>query len=82
MTVLVGVLPVLALTLSACDTMIADRFVIRTPPVTHPSPAISAGDILATTRVAFSDCGLADADVTDFRDALHWRHPKRPQGCT
>lgn len=79
MTVRLGVLPVLALTLSSCDTMIADRFVIRAP-VTHPSPAISAGDILATTRVAFGDCGLADADVTDFRDSLRWRNPKKPPG--
>jgi hypothetical protein len=79
MTVRLGVIPVLALTLSACDTMIADRFVIRAP-VTHPSPAASAGDILATTRVAFGDCGLAEADVTDFGDSLHWRSPKKPPG--
>jgi len=79
MTVRLGILPLLALTLSACDTMIADRFVIRAP-ITHPSPAASAGDILGTTRVAFGDCGLADADVADFGDSLHWRNPRKPPG--
>jgi hypothetical protein len=36
--------------------------------------------VLATTRIAFGDCGLAQGDITDFADELHWRNPKRPPG--
>jgi len=73
------ILSILAVPLSACDTMIADRLVIRAP-ATQPSPAASTGDVLATTRIAFGDCGLAQADITNFGDELHWRNPKRPPG--
>jgi hypothetical protein len=75
----VVIVPAIALALSACDTMIADRMIIRTPP-TRLSSAASVGDVLATTRVAFGDCRLAEAEVTDLRDALHWTNPKRLPG--
>ena len=67
------------LALSACDTMIADRMMIRTPSQSAGAPPSSA-QLLATSRDVLMDCGLAEADITSFRDALHWRNPKRPPG--
>src|SRR5260221_59041 len=75
----VAVFSVIALALAGCDTMIADRMIIRTV-ASQTSAAASASDVLATTKVAFGDCGLAEADITDFHDAVHWRSPKRPPG--
>ncbi len=74
-----AILSVLALALWRCDTMIADRLLIRAP-AAPPNPTASTGDVLAATRIAFGDCGLAQADITNFGDELHWRNPKRPPG--
>jgi hypothetical protein len=69
----------LGLVLGACDTMISDRMVIRTP--AHGAGAApSTSDLLSTSRDALTDCRLAEADITVYRDTLHWRNPKHPPG--
>ena len=65
--------------LLACDTMIADRMIVRTP-ADMSGTALSSAELLATTRVALDDCGLLEADISAHRDTLHWRNPKRPPG--
>jgi len=59
--------------------MIADRIVVRTP-ADQSATAPSASELLVTTRVALSDCGLAASDISAHRDTLHWTNPKRPPG--
>src|SRR5262245_6817152 len=63
----------------ACDTMIADRWVIRTP-ADHDGQSASAQEILATARVAFNDCGLAEANSKLIGDTLAWRDPEKLPG--
>jgi hypothetical protein len=67
------------LAMGACDTMIADRMVIRTPSGTGTASP-STAELLTTSRAAFKDCSFAETDIRSFGDALHWTNPKHPPG--
>jgi hypothetical protein len=75
----VAMLVSLGLALGACDTMIADRMIIRTPSERAAAPP-STAELLTTSRDALADCRFADADITSLGDTLHWSNPKRPPG--
>jgi hypothetical protein len=75
----VAIFVVLALTLGACDTMIADRMIIRTT-AQGSGAAPSTSELLATSRDAFTECRLPEGEVTSYRDTLHWRNPNHPPG--
>ena len=62
----------------ACDTMIADRWVIRSA-ADQSGQSPSASEILATARVALDDCALA-ANAKIIGDTLVWRDPEKPPG--
>jgi hypothetical protein len=68
----------LGLVVVACDTMIADRLVIRAPAQGAVAPP--SVDLLDASRAALVKCNLAEADMTSLGDALHWRNPIRPPG--
>jgi hypothetical protein len=73
-----GAIIALGLAVVACDTMIADRLVIRAPvPGASAPPSM---DLLDGPREALVKCNLAEADMTSFGDALHWRNPNHPPG--
>jgi hypothetical protein len=78
MTERVAILVFVVLTLVACDTMVADRMIIRTPEQGAAAP--SAPELLTATRDAMVDCRLADGDIRSHGDALHWRNPNHPPG--
>jgi hypothetical protein len=79
MIVRLAISALLTLGLGACDTMIADRMIIRTP-AEQSAPAPSTPEVLTVTRTALNDCGLAEADISEHRDTLHWKNPKGPPG--
>ena len=70
---------ILALSLSGCDTMIADRMIIRTSPE-YPGPQVTRPDLLKTMRAAMTACQLPDDQIRAHGDTLHWSDPDRPPG--
>src|SRR5262245_48195060 len=83
MMVRLAISALLTVALSACDTMIADRWVIQGPaklPSGEAIPAPSAQDVLTDTRVAIDDCGLGGGKIMSDQDTLAWRDPNRPPG--
>jgi len=75
----VAMLVFLGLALSGCDTMIADRMIIRAPSQAAGAP-LSTAELLTASRDALMDCRFAEADITSLGDTLHWTNPKRPPG--
>jgi hypothetical protein len=70
---------VLVVGLTGCDTLIADRWVIRTT-ADHSSVPGSTSQVLATAHLALGDCGLVDGDSKVIGDTLLYRDPQKPPG--
>ena len=69
----------LGVAFAGCDTLIADRMVIRTP-ADQLGQLSSTPDILAAARMALNDCGLAESDTKAIGNTLAWRDPRKPPG--